>query len=92
MSYFYGVFYRFDSLRYRCLYIDFVKFLDKQVAVFRNHDGFDRCTEYFHAVFVKNTAEIQFCAAVEGGLATESEEDAEVRSDRQEINLIGHAF
>ena len=98
---FYSIFKAFYSLRYRCLCVNFVEFLDEKVAVLCDHYRLDRCAEHLHAVFVKRAVEIQLSAAVKGSLPSEGQQYAvgtfflddflyKIGSDWQEINLVSH--
>ena len=98
-----GIFHRLDRLAHRRLDVDFLQFLDKQVAVFRVHDRFDGRTEDLHAVFGQRPARVQLRPAVQRRLSAESQQDAvglfflnhflhKIGSNRQEVNLVCHAF
>ena len=80
-----------------------VQFLDEEVTVLRVHDRLDRSPKHLNFVLVKDAVLVQLHAAVKGGLTTEREENAlrlllgddllhEERSDRQEVDLVGHTL
>ena len=80
-----------------------VQFLDEEVTVLRVHDRLDRSSKHLNFVPVKDAVLVQLHAAVKGGLNTEREENAlrlllgddllhEERSDRQEVDLVGHSL
>ena len=98
-----GILHAFYRLTYRSLHIDFIQFLHEQVTVFRVHDSFYRCTEYFHSIFIKNTLCVQFGAAVQCSLSAKCQQDAvgtffldnlfyEISSYGKEIHFIGNSF
>ena len=103
MSYFYGILYRFNRLRYRGLDIDFFQLLHEKIAVLGYHDCLNRCAEHFHAIFFKCAVEVKLRSAVKCRLSAECEQYAvgalllyhflyEIGGDRKKINLIGNAF
>ena len=80
-----------------------VQALHEQLAVLSIHDGLDRSAKHLHSVFFKHAAAVEFHAAVEGGLASEGQEDAlrallryylfdEKRGYWQEIDTVGDSF
>jgi len=98
-----GIFQVSDSVANRSFYCYLVKFLYKQVAVFRVHDRFDRSSQYLYTIFGQCSAGIQFGSAVQSSLSAKSQQDTvrlfffdhffnKVRSDRQEIHLVGYPF
>ena len=81
----------------------FVEFLHEEVTVFSVHDSLYRGTQHTYTVFFENALLIEFRTAVQRRLSTESQQNAigtfllddffhEIRSHRQEVNLIGDTF
>ena len=83
--------------------VDFVEFLDEEFTVFGVHDSLYRRTEHLDVVFFKDTFFVELDATVESSLTAECEQNTvraflfdyllnEVRSDREEVDLVGKAF
>ena len=58
------------------LYVDFIKFLDKELAVFGVDDGLYGSSQYLHIVFVKSSGAEEFHTAVQCGLSAKGKHDA----------------
>ena len=82
---------------------DFVQFLDKQLAVFRVHNGLYRCAEDGEVVAFQRTAAIEFDPTVERRLSPKGEHNTlrtflfddtfnEIWGDGKKVNLVGHSF
>ena len=82
---------------------NFVQLLYEKVTVFGVHNRFYRGAQYLYAVFFQRAVLVQFRSAIQCGLSSECQQDAvgafflddfrnEMRSDRQEIYLVGNAF
>ena len=85
------------------LHGDFVQLLDEEVAVLRVHDGFHGSAQHLDAILLQDAFLIQFRATVQGRLPAKGQQDAvgtlllddtlhEVRSNGEEIHLVGNAF
>ena len=94
---------RIHSLAADSLYVNLIELFNKQLAVFRIHDGLHGSAEHFHAIALKHAAAIQLHAAVEGCLAAEGEQNSvgtlflDNALDKegchgQEVGLVGHSF
>ena len=97
------VFQRFHGLTLDRFDVDLVQFLDKQLAVFRVHDGLHGRAEHLEVILLQYAAAVEFNTAVQRRLSTERQHNTlrafffyhaldEIRSDGQEINTVGHAF
>ena len=92
-----------DRLALNRLHLYLVELLDKQLAVFRIHDGLHRCAQYPDVVFLQDTALVERHAAVQRRLPAERQQDTvgtflgdyffhEERGNGQEVNRIRHTF
>ena len=84
-------------------HLNLVQFLDKEIPVFRVHDGLYRGTQYLHIVLIQRSRLVQLHATVQGRLATETQQDAlralpfnnpfhEEGRHRKEVDLVGHSL
>ena len=98
-----SIFRIFYGFTFNGLDIDFVQFLYKEFTVFRIHNGLYGSTENFYTIFLKNSVFVEGNTAVQCRLSTKGKHNAirtfffddflyKIRSDRQEINLVGNAF
>ena len=95
-----GIFYGFA---FNSLYIDFIQFMNENLTIFRIDNGLHGSTENFYTIFLKNSVFVEGNTAVQCRLSTKGKHNAirtfffddflyKIRSDRQEINLVGNAF
>ena len=98
-----GVLNVLASLAHGRLHVYLVQFLYEKVSVLGVHDGLHAGTQNFHSVLLQSAVEVEFGAAVEGCLPTESQQDAvgafllddlgnEMCVYRLEINLVGYTL
>ena len=92
-----------DGMAFYGLDIYLVKFFNEKFAVFRVHDCLNGRSEHFHVIFLKHSRAIQLHSAVEGGLATEGEQNSvrpltidhsfhELWRYRKKIYFVGNSF
>ena len=85
------------------LYINLIQFLHKDFTVLRVNDSLYGSAENRHAVLLENLVLVEGNTAVQCRLSAKSKHDAiralllyhllhEVRSDGQEVNLVGNSF
>ena len=93
----------FYSFTFNSLYIDFIQLMHENLTVFRIDNGLYGSTENFYAIFLKNSIFVKGDTAVQCRLPTKGEHNTirtfffddflyKIRSDRQEVNLVGNAF
>ena len=77
--------------------------MHENLTVFRIYNSLYRGTENFYAIFLKNSIFVKGDTAVQCRLSTKGKHNAirtfffddflyKIRSDRQEVNLVGNAF
>ena len=97
------VLHALHSVALRSLHRNLVQLLHKEVTVFGVHNRLNGSTQHTHAIFLKNSVLVEFRTAVQRRLSAECQQNAvgtfflddffhEIRSYRQEINLIGDTF
>ncbi len=96
-----GIVQALHRVGHRCLDLNLVELLHKQIPVLGDHDRLHGGAQHPHPMLVEHTALVELGTAVEGGLTAKGEQDAvglllrdhplhEVRGDGQEVNLVGH--
>ena len=71
-----GVLHILYGMTDRGLQLNLVELLDKEVAVFRVHDGFHARAEHFHTIFTERSVAVKLCTTVQGCLSAESQQNA----------------